>query len=88
VTGKGGRYIDQFVNGVAHESKTGYTTLTKEIQEQIAKDKELLTTPGSEVKQVIWNFFESPTTGKVGASKDLLKALEDAGIQTQIIKNQ
>jgi RHS repeat-associated protein len=84
--GKGGRYVDQFVDGVAHEAKTGYTTLTKEIQQQIAKDAELLANPNSGVKKVVWNFFESPTTGKAGASKPLLEALQKAGIETTIIK--
>lgn len=85
--GDGGRFVDQFVNGVAHESKVGYTTLTKDIKMQIAKDIELLNSKTSGVNKVVWNFFESPTTGKAGASKPLLKALEDAGIETTIIKN-
>jgi hypothetical protein len=83
--GKGGRFIDQFVNGVANESKVGYTTLTKDIRMQIAKDAELLSTDPS-VKKVVWNFFRSPETGKVGASKPLLEALKKAGIETKIIE--
>ncbi len=86
-SGKGGRFVDQFVNGVAHESKVGYTTLTKDIKMQIAKDVELLNSKTSGVNKIVWNFFESPTTGKAGASKPLLKALEDAGIETTIIRN-
>jgi len=82
----GGRYIDQFVNGVANESKVGYTTLTKDIQEQIAKDAALLGDKTSGVKEVVWNFFRSPETGKVGASKPLFEALQDAGIKTKIIE--
>ncbi len=84
-TGKKGRFIDQFVDGVAHEAKTGYTSLTKEIKEQIAKDAELLANPNSGVKKVVWNFFRSPLTGKAGASKPLQDALKDAGIETVII---
>ena len=58
--GKGGRYVDQFVNGVAHESKVGYTTLTKDIEMQIAKDAELLAnSEKTGVKEVMWNFFKS-----------------------------
>jgi len=83
--GKGGRFVDQFVNGVANESKVGYTTLTKDIQMQIAKDFELLNT-NTEVKKVVWNFFRSPETGKVGASKPLLEALKNAGFETKIIE--
>ncbi|MEL6558573.1 MAG: DUF6443 domain-containing protein [Bacteroidota bacterium] len=84
--GNGGRYVDQFVDGVAHESKTGYTTLTKDIRQQIAKDAELLANPNSGVKKVVWNFFESPVTGKAGASKNLLDELKKAGIETTIIR--
>jgi hypothetical protein len=84
--GKGGRYIDQFVNGIANESKVGYTTLTKDIQMQIAKDAELLGDDLSGVTEVVWNFFRSPETGKVGASKPLLDALREAGIKTKIIE--
>lgn len=83
---KGGRFVDQLVNGVAHESKVGYTTLTKDIREQIAKDAALLNNPESGIKKVVWNFFRSPETGKVGASKSLLKELEKAGIETRIIE--
>ena len=86
IVGKGGRYVDQFVNGVAHESKVGYTTLTPDIKMQIAKDAELLGDKASGVKEVVWNFFRSPVTGKIGASRPLLKALEDAGIKTQKIE--
>ncbi|MES1226563.1 MAG: hypothetical protein ABUT20_64405, partial [Bacteroidota bacterium] len=83
--GKDGRFVDQFVNGIAYESKVGYTTLTKDIQMQIAKDIEIMAT-NPEVKKVIWTFFESPVTGKAGASKPLQEALKKAGIETQIIK--
>ncbi|MFL9843551.1 RHS repeat domain-containing protein [Flavobacterium rhizosphaerae] len=86
--GKGGRFVDQLVNGIAYESKTGYTTLTESVKMQIAKDAELLANSKTTgVKKVIWTFFESPVTGKAGASKPLLKALEEAGIETQIIRN-
>jgi hypothetical protein len=85
--GKGGRFVDQFVKGVANESKVGYTSLTTEIEEQIAKDVELLANyEKTGVKEVVWNFFRSPTTGKIGASKPLLKALQDAGIKTNVIE--
>jgi RHS repeat-associated protein len=86
-TSLGGRFVDQLVDDVAYESKVGYTTLTKDAGLQIAKDAELLRTPGSGVKKVVWTFFESPVTGKAGASQPLLKALKEAGIETQVIKN-
>lgn len=85
--GQGGRFVDQFVNGVAYESKVGYTTLTKHVQMQIAKDVELLANKvETGVEKVVWTFFESPVTGKAGASKPLLDALKKAGIETQIIR--
>ncbi len=74
-------------SGVANESKVGYTTLTKDVQKQIAKDVELLAnTDKTGVEKVVWNFFRSPETGKVGASKPLLEALKEAGIETKIIE--
>jgi filamentous hemagglutinin len=78
-TSHGDRYVDQLVRGVAHESKVGYTTLTQDIQQQIAKDVELMAT--REVKQVVWHFFTSPVTGQGGPSGPLEQALIDAGIQ-------
>ena len=85
IIGDGGRYIDQFVNGVAYESKVGYTALTQDIKMQIAKDAELLST-NPEFKKVVWCFFKSPVTGEIGASQPLLNALKSAGIETRIIE--
>jgi RHS repeat-associated protein len=78
-TSTGWRYIDQLVNGVAHESKVGYKTLTKSIVRQIAKDVELIT--NKSIKSSTWHFFKSPITGKIGASKPLLEALKKSGIK-------
>ena len=78
-TNQGGRYVDQLVNGIAHESKVGYTTLTKSIQRQIAKDVELMAT--GDIKGSVWHFFKSPATGLGGPSDPLAKALTKAGIQ-------
>ena len=77
-TSQGGRYIDQLVEGMAHESKVGYTTLTQSVKTQIAKDAEL--TAGKEIKGAVWHFFKSPKTGLVGASKPLLDELKRKGI--------
>jgi RHS repeat-associated protein len=83
----GGRFVDQFVNGIAYESKVGYTSLTKDIRMQIAKDADLLARKDETgVQKVVWTFFESPVTGKAGASKPLQEALKNAGIETQIIR--
>ena len=43
-TTTGSRYVDQLVNGVANDSKVGYTTLTTDVSRQIAKDVELVNT--------------------------------------------
>ncbi|MPT31993.1 MAG: hypothetical protein E2600_10090 [Chryseobacterium sp.] len=80
----GQRYIDQLVNGIANESKVGYTSLTSTIKKQIAKDVELIA--DKEIKGSVWHFFKSPVTGKVGASKPLLQELEKNNIQYIIHK--
>lgn len=77
-TSQGGRYIDQLVNGIAHESKVGYTTLTKDVSRQIAKDVELIA--GRDIQGSVWHFFRSPVTGVGGPSGPLRQALENAGI--------
>jgi RHS repeat-associated protein len=74
----GGRYVDQFVDGIAHESKVGMTSLTEGIKVQIAKDVELMAT--GEIKGAVWHFFKSPKTGLVGATKPLLDELHKYGI--------
>ncbi|MBC7251338.1 MAG: hypothetical protein H5T62_13755 [Anaerolineae bacterium] len=81
-TSQGGRYVDQLVAGVAHESKVGYTTLTQSVQRQIAKDVELMA--AREIKGSVWHFFTSPVTGRGGPSAPLIQALEEAGIQIVI----
>jgi len=78
-TSQGARYVDQFVEGIAHESKVGYTVLTNSIKTQIAKDVELLRR--GIVDQVVWHFFESPATGYGGPSQPLRNELIKAGIE-------
>jgi hypothetical protein len=77
-TSRGGRYVDQLVGGVAHESKVGYTTLTRSISNQISKDAELIAT--RQIQGSTWHFFGSPATGLGGPSGPLRAALEQAGI--------
>jgi filamentous hemagglutinin len=67
---------------MANESKVGYTTLTKGIQTQIAKDVELKATDA--VKDVTWHFFKSPVTGMGGPSQQLLNSLQQNGINVVI----
>ena len=81
-TSLGGRYIDQLANGIAHESKLGYTTLTQRVKTQILKDVELLKT--GQISGIHWHFFESVITGKKGASKELIEFLIEMGIEYTI----
>jgi hypothetical protein len=78
-TSRGARYVDQLVNGVAHESKVGAASLTKFARTQIAKDAELLST--GQVKKVVWHFFKSAATGKGGPSGPLRDELIKNGIE-------
>jgi RHS repeat-associated protein len=81
-TSQGARYIDQLANGIANESKVGYTSLTPNVQLQIAKDVELLQT--QQIQGSTWHFFTSPVTGIGGPSQPLLNALQQAGIKVVI----
>ena len=80
-TSEGGRYVDQLVGGVANESKVGYTSLTKSVKTQIAKDAEIVKNGTGGVESSVWHFFQSPVTGKGGATQPLLKELEKNGIK-------
>lgn len=77
-TSQGARYVDQFANGIANESKVGYTSLTSSVQTQISKDVELMQT--QQVGGVNWHFFDSPVTGLGGPSQPLLNSLQQNGI--------
>jgi hypothetical protein len=77
-TNQGGRYVDQLVNRVANESKVGYTSLTSDIRNQIAKDAELINT--GRIDGSTWHFFQSPVTGVGGPSQPLLDMLKQNGI--------
>lgn len=81
-TTHGGRYIDQLADGVAHESKVGYTCLSQRIKMQIIKDAELLKT--EQIVESHWHFFVSGVTGKGGASQPLIDFLEQNGIKYTI----
>jgi len=81
-TSQGGRYVDQLVEGVAHEAKVGYQSLTPVIARQIAKDAELI--GARQIEGATWHFFRSPVTGRVGPSGPLLNALEQGGIIVRI----
>lgn len=78
----GGRYVDQLVGGIAHESKVGYRALTAVIQLQIAKDAKLIKI--GRYEGAVWHLFQSPVTGLGGPSQPLLNALQQAGIKVVI----
>ena len=61
------------------ESKVGYVSATDFIRKQAAKDAELLAT--KQVNEVVWHFFRSADTGKIGPSAPLKKLLEGYGIK-------
>ncbi len=77
-TSHGARYVDQFVNGIANEAKVGYQTLTSGTRLQVMKDIELMQT--QQVQGVIWNFYMSPVTGKIGPSGPLGNLLNSNNI--------
>ena len=80
-TDLGWRRIDVLTDqGLAIESKVGYTSLTSSIQTQIAKGMALMADPVSGVSAVQWNFSTSPVTGLSGPSGPLAAALTKAGI--------
>lgn len=87
-TDLGRRIIDVLdTSGIAHESKVGYVTLTKFVKKQIDKDYLLIigtTGDAKEIKGAKWHFFKSDQTGKVGASKAVLKYLKTKGIPYKI----
>ena len=64
------------------ESKVGFQEYKADIVNQVAKDAELLAQ--GRVDEISWVFYRSPTTGKVGASGELLQQLQKVGITTKI----
>ena len=70
----GKRYVDQYSNKVGHESKVGYTSATDFVKTQINKDLYLIN--NGDMDSAHWHFFESPVTGKAGASQPLKDYLD------------
>lgn len=81
---KGGRYVDQYSQRVAYEAKVGYTCLSNRIKTQVLKDAYLLA--DNQVKGVVWEFYRSEITGRVGATQSLLDYLTAHGIEYIIHK--
>lgn len=82
VCNKSSRRIDVLADGVAHESKVGYKSLTSGIRRQIESDAYLVET--GQIEAAHWHFFASDVTGKIGPSKPLLDFLDEKGIQYTI----
>jgi hypothetical protein len=83
-TALGARRVDVLTQqGLAIESKVGYTTLRTSIQLQIDKDVLLMQNP--QISGVQWMFSRSATTGLVGPSNPLAQALAKAGIPWSIV---
>jgi hypothetical protein len=74
------RIIDVLDQGVANESKMGYTELSDLVRSQISKDAWLVKN-NPNIKDVVWHFFRSGNTGKVGAAPEVLQALQQNGIK-------
>ncbi len=83
-TSMGGRFVDQYAKGIAHESKVGYTSLTRRIKIQVLKDEYLI--KKRSIDGAHWYFFESSVTGKIGPSQPLRNFLAEHGIDYTIYK--
>jgi hypothetical protein len=70
---------------IAHESKVGYTALTKHVRNQIAKD--LALRAENEIDEIHWHFFPSAESDSLGPSMPLLKELQKYGIKYTIYPN-
>jgi hypothetical protein len=78
-TALGARRVDVLTQeGLAIESKVGYTSLTQSARSQIAKDQLLMQNP--QISGVEWEFGRSAVTGQAGPSGPLAAALNRAGI--------
>ncbi|AGG65779.1 hypothetical protein [Corynebacterium callunae] len=78
------RRFDVFADGIAHESKVGYTTLTESIKKQIESDAYLMKT--GQIDGAQWHFFPSEIaqSGRLGPSEPLLDLLDQHGIKYTI----
>ena len=75
----GGRYVDLLYDNVAYESKVGYMCLSQRIRIQILKDAWLL--ENGQVDRVVWVFYRSDITGRIGATQALIDFLVEHGIE-------
>lgn len=77
-TSRGWRTVDQLSNGIAHESKVGYTSLSQNVRKQVLKDAELVSS--DKIRGAHWHFFRSGVTGKGGATPQLLEFLKENNV--------
>lgn len=73
-------------DGTAIESKVGYTTATKTVRTQIAKDLELLARADRPAYSVEWWFSTSAVTGRGGPSPGLRSLLGESGITVRMFE--
>ena len=78
-TSLGKRVVDQFADGIAHESKVGFVNSSAFVRKQIAKDANLIAN-NDIVQGAMWHFYKSPKTGLQGASETVIKLLNDNDI--------
>ena len=78
-TSLGKRVVDQFADGIAHESKVGFVNSSAFVRKQIAKDANLIAN-NDIVQGAMWHFYKSPKTGLQGASETVIKLLNDNNI--------
>ncbi len=76
------RVLDAWDGSVAHQLFFGTKYATKEVVDQLIKDKYLI--ENGKVRHVIWHFFVNPRTGTGGPSRALRIQLRRAGIGTMI----
>lgn len=76
------RIFDVLADGVAHESKVGYVSLTAGIRAQINSDAYLISK--GNINAAHWHFYPSGITDQVGANKKVISLLEEKGIKYTI----
>ncbi|APF41228.1 hypothetical protein BHE16_09760 [Neomicrococcus aestuarii] len=72
------RVIDSLSDGIAHESKVGYTSLTTTVRKQIESDAHLI--QEGQITDARWHFYASASTAQIGPSKELVEELEKFNI--------
>jgi len=82
-TSDGRRFVDNVVGRTAQESKVGRVGMSSELLRQMNKDVEIKKMY-SEIGELEWHFFKSPTTGKIGPTASVESKLRERGIRIVI----